>query len=122
MRPAGCLLLSLSLLSSVTGCYTWSRQPQPVTDPPAFRQYQVWTPDSVMILHGVRMEHDTLYGIPVSAARDCSSCILRIPMSGVDSLRAGATEHVGTAVLGVAAGAGAVLVLIAYLYSLGTDN
>ena len=122
MRPAACLPLSLSLLCSVTGCHTWTRQPQPVSTPPAFRQYQVWTRDSVMIMHGVRVEHDTLHGIPVSASRDCGSCTLSIPMTNVDSVRAGTTEHVGTAVLGVAAGAGALFLLIAYLYSLGTGN
>ena len=122
MRPAACLLSSLSLLSSVTGCTVWSRQPLPGTPPPVFKQYQVWTPNSVIILHRVRVERDTLYGIPVTDARDCSDCTVSIPMTQVDSLRTARTEHVGTAVIGAGAGALAVLMVIAAVFAAaGTD-
>jgi hypothetical protein len=116
----GCL--ALSLLFAITGCTTWSRQPIPTTDPPAFLRYQVWTRDSVMTLQKVRIEHDTLYGIPATDSRDCSSCTLSLPMTRVDSLRTAKTEHIGTALLGAGAGAIAVLVyIVATLAAAGTD-
>lgn len=122
MRTAGHLLLAALLLGSFSGCTVWNRQPPPVTAPSAFQQYQVWTPNSVMILHKVRIERDTLYGIPVADSRDCSGCTVSIPMTQVDSLRTAKTEHVGTAVLGAGAGALAVLMVIAAIWAAaGTD-
>lgn len=122
MRPAACLLLSLSLLSSITGCTVWGRQPPPVTVPSAYQQYQVWTPNSVIILHQVRVERDTLYGIPIADSRDCSGCTVSIPLTEVDSLRTARTEHVGTAIIGAGAGALAVLMVIAGVWAVaGTD-
>ena len=93
----------------------------PGTDPPAFIQYQGWTPDSVMILHKVRLAHDTLYGIPAIDSRDCSRCTVSIPMTGVDSLRTAKTEHIGTALIGAGAGAVAVLVFIGFALAAGAD-
>jgi hypothetical protein len=91
------------LLVAVTGCYTWAREPLPTGASPAYRQYQVWTRDSAVILQNIRVEHDTLYGIPADASRDCGICAVGIPMSRVDSLRSGSTKHGGTAVLGLGA-------------------
>ena len=122
MRPLACFSLTFLLLSPITACATWSRQPTPANDPPAYLQYQVWTPDSVLTLQKVRVERDTLHGIPITASRDCSGCAVSIPMSGVDSLRTGKTEHIGTAVLGLGAGAIAALILIVVsLSGMGSD-
>ena len=122
MRPAACFTLSLLLLSLIPACTTWSRQQPPVTIPSAYQQYQVWTPTSVILLHMVRIERDTLYGIPVTDSRDCSACTVRISMTNVDSLRTAKTEHVGTAVIGAGAGAVAVIMFIAAVFAAaGTD-
>jgi hypothetical protein len=121
MRSAACLLSALMILCSSTGCYAWSRQPLPVAEPAAFRQYQVWTRDSMMILQKVRVEHDTLFGVPADASRDCGACTVTIPVRVVDSLRSGTTEHLGTALLGVGAGATGALVLLMILLSGSTD-
>ena len=122
MRTTACLLLSLALLSSVTGCTVWSPQPPPVTVPSAFQQYQVWTANSVILLHQVRVERDTLYGIPIADSRDCSGCAVSIPLTQIDSLRTARTDHVGTAVIGVGAGAlAALLIFVVAFAAAGTD-
>ncbi len=100
------------LLGELTGCYAWNRQPAPVTDPPAYLQYQVWTRDSVLVLQKVRVQSDTLFGIPAEASRDCATCRVGIPMDRVDSLRTGTTRHGGTAMLGLGAGVAAFFMLI----------
>ena len=117
MRSAACVLLSLTLLCSSTGCYAWNRASLPVTDPPAYRQYQVWTRDSVAILHHIHLQHDSLYGIPAEASRDCGTCVVGLPMDRVDSLRSGTTRHGGTAMLGLGAGVAAFFLIVHAAFS-----
>lgn len=112
MRRTARLLVAGWLLVSMTGCYTWVRQPQPATQPPAYRNYQVWTGDSAITLQNVRVEQDTLSGTPPGDSRDCDRCTIRIPMTQVDSLKTGNTAHVGTALLGVLAGVAAVYLIL----------
>ncbi len=120
--PVGRSLMAVAVASSlvmaITGCNGWIRAPEPATTPPVYRQYQVWTRDSRMFLHHVRVEHDSLYGIPVEQSRDCLTCFLVIPMTSVDSMQTGTTQHVGTAVIGVAAGGVAAILFIAALIAL----
>ncbi len=121
MRTTTPMMLSLLLLGS-TGCNSWNRQPPPVTDPPAFRQYQVWTRDSMLLLYQVRVEHDTLHGIPIAQSRDCLACLVTIPIGSVDSMKTGGTQNVGARVMGGVAGVGVVLLIIGLILNEGTDR
>jgi hypothetical protein len=115
IRPRSALAGSL-LVASAGGCTTWNLQPTPAADPPAYRQYQVWTRDSVLYLQGLRIANDTLYAVPLGESPGCRKCTVALPMAAVDSLRTRQTAHAGTAVLGAAAGGlGAILLLIALL-------
>ncbi len=118
MRSFLAFMVATSLLLSSTGCNVWIPAPQPTRTPPIFQQYQVWTRDSHFLLHHVRVEHDSLYGIPVEQSRDCLTCFVVIPMTAVDSLQTGKTQHVGTAIIGVAAGGVAVILFIAVVFAL----
>ena len=110
------LLLSGSLTCATTGCSTWALAPAPDDDPPAYRQYQVWTADSALHLQGIRIQNDTLYGVPLGESHECRRCSIALPIAAVDSLRTSHTEHVGSVVLGAAAGGvSAILLLIALL-------
>lgn len=118
-RPFLAFLVSASLFVSTTGCNVWIPAPEPTRTPPAYQQFQVWTRDSHFLLHHVRVENDSLYGIPVDQSRDCLTCFVVIPMKSVDSLQTGETQHVGTAIIGVAAGGVVTILLLAALLALG---
>ncbi len=104
-------LVSVFLL--VTGCTSWSRvDPKAPGGQPAFRQYRIWTSDSSLLVRAVRIEHDSLSGVPVNQELACTECRVTVAMSEVDSLTTGKTEGIGAGVLGGAAGAAALLILL----------
>jgi hypothetical protein len=72
---------------------------------PARTQVQVWQGKRVTLLHGVRIESDTVDGVPFTKAPTCDSCRVRLSLRAVDSLRTGSKER------GVARTAAVVLVL-----------
>jgi hypothetical protein len=59
----------------------------------------------VTLLHGVRIEADTVDGVPFTKAPTCDSCRVRLALGALDSLRAGSKER------GVVRTAGVVLIL-----------
>lgn len=112
---AGKLFLPILLGGLTLGCAGYTRHPVPTSTPPAYQQFQVWTPDSVLLLRRIRVEHDTLYGIPTGEPADCSRCERKVHLSAVDSVRTGgsAGSSVTAALLGAVGGAVVMLLLIA---------
>jgi hypothetical protein len=55
--------------------------------PPPDRLYQVWHGDTTHELHAVRVEADTVRGVPTSQDRECASCAVAIAKSDIDSIR-----------------------------------
>lgn len=104
--PRSCALL-LSLPTIVCACGGgWHRvQIAPPRVLPARTQVQVWQGERVTLLHGVRIESDTVDGVPFTKAPTCDSCRVRLALGALDSLRAGSKER------GVVRTAGVVLVL-----------
>jgi hypothetical protein len=99
--------LLLSLPTIVCACGGgWHRiEIAPPRDLPARTQVQVWERERVTLLHMVRIESDTVDGVPFTKAPTCDSCRVRLALRAVDSLRAGSKER------GVVRTAGVVLIL-----------
>jgi hypothetical protein len=72
---------------------------------PLRTQVQVWQGERVTLLHGVRLESDTVEGVPFTKAPTCANCRVRLALGAVDSLRTGSKER------GVVRTAGVVLIL-----------
>jgi hypothetical protein len=72
---------------------------------PARTQVQVWQGERMTLLHAVRIESDTVDGVPFTKVPTCDSCRVRLALGAVDSLRAGSKER------GLARTVGAVLIV-----------
>jgi hypothetical protein len=53
------------------------------------QQVQVWQGTRRVQLHAVRVDQDSISGVPFQQRADCDSCRISLPSSSVDSLRAG---------------------------------
>jgi hypothetical protein len=53
------------------------------------QQVQVWQGTRRVQLHAVRVDPDSISGVPFQQPADCDSCRISLPSSTVDSLRAG---------------------------------
>lgn len=87
---------------------------------PAFESrelVEVWGPDSVMRLHAARVERDTLSGVNYLQPTTCDSCRVTLPLSTVDSLRAGSTGEKTT--LLILGGVAVFLGLFAFTFQSG---
>lgn len=105
----------------VSACSTWSRIPAPLsTEFPAFKQYRVWARNSTVVLRSLRIERDSLNGVPANQDIQCSTCRLSIALSQVDSISTGKTEGIGAGILGIAAGGVAFIMML--LIAIGTDS
>jgi hypothetical protein len=95
------------------GCAVWTPLPPDDwnTAKPTRQQVQVWIADSVVVLHAVIAQPDSLSGVPYLKHPSCDSCRIAIPMASVDSLRTGSTETGWWAFTGAMAGLVAVIVL-----------
>jgi hypothetical protein len=86
MNRFRCIPLALLL----GGCTTWGGtlnvEGIPATPPPE-RAFQVWHRGAVHELHAVRVEDDTIRGVPTSHDRECASCTIAIAKADVDSVR-----------------------------------
>lgn len=60
---------------------------------PPRAQVQVWQGERVTLLHGARLEPDTLTGVPFTKLRTCDSCRVGLALGAVDSLRVGSKER-----------------------------
>jgi len=112
MRLAARIAVTMVLTAS-TACAGWARTPLGAAPIPAYKQYQVWTRDTVLILKTVKVEHDSLTGVSLNQDSGCLECRLALPLAAVDSVREGETTNIGTTAIGVVAGMIAALMLFA---------
>jgi hypothetical protein len=56
---------------------------------PERQQVQVWQGRQQIRLHAIRVDHDSVSGVPFQKPADCDSCRISLPSATVDSLRAG---------------------------------
>jgi hypothetical protein len=60
---------------------------------------QVWSAGRSQVLHAVRLERDTLSGVPYWQAPECDSCRVALPSEQVDSIRVRAFSRKNTLIL-----------------------
>lgn len=78
------------LLLILGGCTAWGGTLKvegiPASPPPE-KAFQIWHGGTVHELHAVRVEVDTIRGVPTAQGRECASCAVVIAKSDVDSVR-----------------------------------
>ena len=83
-------LLFASLLPLWACGAGWHRiEPVVPSTLPQRQQVQVWQGRRPLRLHAIRVDHDSVSGVPFQKPADCDSCRISLPSSTVDSLRAG---------------------------------
>ena len=83
----GWLVLVLPLWACSAG---WHRiEPVAPTSLDPGQQVQVWQGTTRIQLHAVRVDRDSISGVPFQKPRECDSCRVSLPSSTIDSLRAG---------------------------------
>lgn len=98
---------------ALSACTGWTRLTDvPPRQPPEFRQLEVWSHSVSYVLYAVRLDSDTLSGVPTGKDRNCVECRLLLPMAEVDSIRGGGT------IRAVALGAGVVAGIVVGFMSL----
>ena len=79
------LLLPMVLTGCLAGPQLITRQLPEVLPP---RQgVEVWLGGRRMTLHGVRVNSDSLSGVPIRKPPECDSCRVAFPLVAIDSLR-----------------------------------
>ena len=82
------LVLLLIMLAPIA-CSRWSRpEPPSPAEYPSTRNIKVWAKGRTLRLHNVHFRNDTLIGVPSTAAPDCDSCRVYLPIAQVDSVQA----------------------------------
>ena len=66
--------------------------PFPAALPPR-QELAVWTDDSVVHLHGIRFQRDSLTGVSILRPPSCDSCRVGLPLTAVDSLITASSER-----------------------------
>ena len=95
--------LALALLLA-TGCGGWVRLGEGLPpEPEGYRQFQVWSRGESTTLYSLRIQGDTLLGIPANQSRDCEPCRIRMPRAEVDSVRVVADGRAGSFIFGTVA-------------------
>jgi hypothetical protein len=83
-------LLVAALLSQAACSAGWHRiEPVVPSSLPERQQGQVWQDRQRLQLHAIRVDHDSVSGVPFRKPTDCDSCRISLPRSSIDSLRAG---------------------------------
>jgi len=83
-------LLCASLLPLSACGAGWHRiEPVVPRSLPERQQVQLWQGRQRLQLHAIRVDHDSVSGVPYQKPTDCDSCKVSLPSSTVDSLRAG---------------------------------
>jgi len=83
-------LLFASLLPLWACGAGWHRiEPVVPSTLPQRQQVQVWQGRQRLQLHAIRVDHDSVSGVPFQKPTDCDSCRISLPSSTVDSLKAG---------------------------------
>ena len=84
----------ITLLFLSSGCSNWTRLPEGITPQPAkYRLFEVWTGTQRYLWHALRVERDSLTGIPFSESRECERCREGVAAAEVDSIRAETTDR-----------------------------
>jgi hypothetical protein len=78
------------------------------------QQVQVWQGTRRIQLHAVRIDHDSVSGVPFQKPVDCDSCRISLPSSMVDSLRAGDPTSAFLKSIGLTLGTWLTLGLLTY--------
>jgi hypothetical protein len=83
-------LLVATLLSQAACSAGWHRiEPVVPSSLPERQQVQVWQDRQRLQLHAIRVDHDSVSGVPFQKPTDCDSCRISVPSSSIVSLRAG---------------------------------
>jgi hypothetical protein len=97
-------LLLLLVISSGAGCSTW----QTTTDLDQFPMptdstatVDVWGKEGHQKLRAVRIDADSVHGLPAEGPAPCDSCRVAIPRAAVDSIRSVKLDGAGTGIMGV---------------------
>lgn len=100
------VVLGAGALAACDAAAGWRLAPAPTAEGgfPASTQVQVWQGRRAVVLHGVTLAADTLYGIPFQRPLACDSCLVAIPRARIDSLRTGNLERGGGLVVGLVSG------------------
>src|SRR3954464_8916511 len=89
----GCIRSTSLLLMVIaqSGCGAgWHRiDPLPPGSLPKRQQVQVWQNEQKVQLHAVKLDGDSLSGVPYVQPPDCETCRVSVPSTEVDSVRAG---------------------------------
>jgi hypothetical protein len=80
------LMRTLVTTLLVSGCVSW--QPTEIAAPetvPSNRVIRVWSGSNSVRWRSVQVTHDSLSGLPTSAASSCTTCRVALPLTAVDS-------------------------------------
>lgn len=97
-KPTSRVLLAALLVSA---CGGWQRLPDLSPDTlPRRQQVQLWSGGQARVLHAVRIDSDSIHGVPFQLPPTCDSCRVAIPLAAVDSLRLGNQEAPAIVLIG----------------------
>lgn len=83
-------LLFASLLPVCACSAGWHRiEPVAPSNLPKGQQVQMWQGRERLQLHAIRVDHDSISGVPIQKPADCESCRISVPSASIDSLSAG---------------------------------
>ncbi len=114
MRRRVLLALLAASAAFSAGCQRWQLDPQALSEAqPERRRLEVWSGGQRILAHGVEVVGDSVRVVPYWRPPRCDSCVRWLARSAVDSVRVRTTDDLLTA---LAAGAGAVLLVLALLF------
>jgi hypothetical protein len=64
--------------------------------PDRFKVFEIWYGDQRRYWHAVRIEGDSITGIPLAKSSECEPCRLGMAAAEVDSVRAEGTDHISS--------------------------
>jgi hypothetical protein len=83
-------LMPAALLPQAACGAGWHRiDPVAPSSLPERQQVQVWQDGRRLQLHAIRVDHDSVSGVPFQKPVDCDSCRISLPSSTLDSRRDG---------------------------------
>jgi hypothetical protein len=115
LRPLRFNFLLATLLPQAACSAGWHRIEPVVPSKLAKRQQvQVWQGRERLQLHAIRVDHDSVSGVPFHKPVDCDSCRISLPSSTVDSMRAGNPTAAFLKSVGLTLGSWLALGLLTY--------
>jgi hypothetical protein len=83
------------LLAATVACQRWQLDSSALTTPqPDRRQLEIWSQGRSTVVHGLRVQGDSVVGVPYWKPLDCDSCAVRFARGQVDSVRVQAPDNV----------------------------